>query len=413
MFKQLFKQTAIYGISSILSRLLNYLLVPLHTYVLNPDAYGSITEFYAYVTFLIIIYTFGMETAFFRFSEKEPTEKVQHNAILFLASTSVLFSALLWFFAPELSNLIGYGSQASYVKIFALILGLDALTSIPFVSLRKQNRAFRFVFARLMSIGVNIVFNIYWLIACPWLESVGLHQYVFFYAPNQEVYLIFLSNLIGSLSVFLFFLPYFKIKFSSFNPKLLKQMLLYATPLLFAGLAGMVNESFSRVQLKNLLPFSDQENMYQLGVFGACYKLSIFMALAIQAFRMAAEPFIFQQFKHQDSKLIYARLMDYFVFACLIIFVIIAFQIDVVKVLIDPQYHQGLTIVPILLLANMLLGVYYNLSIWYKLNDKTIYGTWFYPNLGFYGSSMGNLNLLCNYGCGVLYCWTKAICHSL
>ncbi len=378
--RKLAGQTAIYGLSSIVGRLLNYFLVPLYTRVFLPAEYGVVTEFYAYVSFLIIVFTYGMETTFFRFNESElDKEKVFSTALISLLFSSALLALNCFFGSSALASMLRYPGHAEYVVWFGLILACDAVTSIPFARLRAQGKPGRFAFLKFINILLNVALNLFFLLACPFFfkqEQGWLHDFVLqFYNPSFGIGYIFISNLLASVLTLLLLLPSFKGIGAGFDKVLWRRMMLYSLPLLVAGLAGMINETMDRILLKYLLP--PDTALEQVGIYGACYKLSILMTLFIQMFRYAAEPFFFKQAKEDNARQVYADVMTYFVLACSFIFLGIMLYIDVVKFFIGPNYYPGLKVVPILLLANLCLGVFFNLSIWYKLSGKTSYGAWF------------------------------------
>jgi O-antigen/teichoic acid export membrane protein len=374
VFKKLAGQTAVYGLSSIVGRFLNYLLVPIYTRVFvgteGVSEYGVSTYFYSIAAFGAVLYTYGMETAFFRFAQKEDEtpEKVFSTATWSLVISSFVLSLLIFFFADSWATSAGYVGKGSYFSFFAVIFAADAISTIPFTWLRQKNEALRFATLRLLSIGVNIGLNLLFYVVLPFLATKGLGQPL-----DLSVRWMFVANVASSLVVLPFFRKEFEMLRLGIDKLLWKRLFSYAYPLIFMGLAGMINETLSRILLKKLLPDPSTAD-YEIGIFGAVYKLSIIMTLFIQAFRFAAEPFFFAQAKGDDSKLIYARVMQYFIIICSIIFVGVLLFLDIFKNFIGQSYHSGLKVVPILLLANLFLGAYYNLSIWYKLTDKTRLG---------------------------------------
>ncbi|MDR4507209.1 MAG: oligosaccharide flippase family protein [Candidatus Brocadiaceae bacterium] len=399
--KKLVSQTAVYGLSTILGRLLNYLLVPLHTRVFGTTDYGVVSELYAYATFFIVALTYGMETAFFRFSQdEEKKDKVFPTAFVSIGISSIIFMLCLGAFAQPLANAIRYPDHSEYIIIFSLILGLDAIASIPFALLRQQSRPMKFVIVKNINILINILCNVYFLMLCPYMQR-ELNILLPLYDATIGVGYIFISNLVASIITLpLLFKEILCIR-KGFDLALWKKMIVYGLPLLVVGLGGMVNETLDRAIMKYLLPAGDK-TMSQIGIYGANYKLSILMSLFIQAFRFAAEPFFFSHAKTSDKKIIYAQVMDYFVIVCLGIFLLITLYIDLFKYFIGEQFYDGLKIVPVLLLANICLGVYYNLSIWYKLSDQTSKGAlisligagitiglniWWIPVFGYVGSA--------------------------
>ena len=357
--KKLAAQTITYGLSSVIGRLLNFLLVPIYTRYFSPEHYGVVTELYAYAAFLIVILTYGIETSFFRYAQKEKNKKsVYSTALISLTVSSVVFMILMFLFATPLAEYLQYENHPEYIQYFALIIGLDAISAISFANLRNENKAVKFTFIRLVNIFVNIGLNL-----------------VFIVHLNLSIEYIFISNLIASVITFFMLFPEMIKSIWIFDVQLWKKMMIYAFPLLIAGLAGITNEVIDRVLLKHLLNDSLTASR-ELGLYGAFYKLSIFMTLFIQTFRFAAEPFYFKHGKEKKSKDTYAEVMKYFIIIGSIIFLCITLFYDVFKNFIDEEYHddRGFLVVSVLLLANLFLGIYYNLSIWYKLSDKTKYG---------------------------------------
>lgn len=393
-FKKLASQTAIYGLPTIVGRLLNYLLVPLYTNVFSPAEYGVVTELYAYVSFLGVLLTYGMETALFHFSEKrEEKELVFSNALIALFSTSLLFLVTVFVFLKPLAALLQYESHSEYLIWFAFIIVLDTVTAIPFAKLRQANRPKAFAIVKSTNIFLNILFNLFFIVFCARVYSHPDSPFYSFvslvYSPSIGVGYIFISNLIASFATLLLLLPgLLSVKYKLDIP-LLKKMLLYALPLLIGGLAGMVNETMDRILLKYLLP-AGSDSMAQIGIYGACYKVSIIMTIFIQTYRYAAEPFFFSEAKNKNAPETYAKVLKYFVIACCMIFLATVLYMDIVKYFVGEKFREGLFIVPILLMANLCLGVFFNLSIWYKLSGQTKYGAY----LTILGAC---ITLVCNY----------------
>ncbi len=374
-------QTAIYGLPSIIGRLLNYLLVPLHTAVFLPERFGVITEMYAYVAFLVVILTYGMETAYFRYQSKnEENQKAVFSTVMIslLGSTTIfiLFTSL---FSQGIANAIDYPENSEYVVWFAFIVGLDAISSIPLAKLRMENKAIRFALINLSSILVNIGLNLFWVGYCIPEYEAGNSSFLieWFYTPDIGVGYVFLANLFASIVKFLLLSPQMlKVK-AEFDKALWKDLLVYGTPLLISSIAIIVNENADKILLKWLLidDLGKESSIAIVGVYGACYKLSIIISLFIQAFRYAAEPFFFAQSNDKDAPKVYAKIMNYFVLTCSLIFLSVMFFIDILKYfLANEEYWVGLHVVPILLFANIFLGIFYNLSVWYKLTGMTRYG---------------------------------------
>jgi len=407
--KQLAGQTAIYGLPTILGRLLNYLLVPLYTYQFATSEYGVVTEMYAYVSLFAVILTYGMETAFFRYSQTEDDKgKVYGTSVLSLIITSAVFITISMIFARPVASRMGYAEHTEYIRWFVLVLAFDALSAIPFARLRELNKAGQFALIKSINIVINLGLNLFFILLCPYLLKSSGNGFIlklihFVYNPEVGVGYIFISNLIASGVTLLLLLPVILDIKLTFNKPLWKRMIKYALPIMIFGMAGIVNETFDRILLKHLLPGSDMKyNMSQLGIYGACYKISILMTLFIQTFKYAAEPFFFNQSKNTNAKLLYAQVMKYFVMVCCFIFLAVMMYIDVVMLFVGREYRVGQPVVPILLLANLFLGVFYNLSIWYKLTGQTIWGAyisifgailtlilnfWLVPIIGYMGAA--------------------------
>ncbi|MAW21414.1 MAG: polysaccharide biosynthesis protein [Flavobacteriales bacterium] len=389
--KKLAGHTVIYGLSSVVGRLLNYLLVPLYTRFFIPSDYGVVTEIYAYVAFLIILLTYGFETAFFNFSKKEENKNnVYTTALISLSISSVFFIGISLFYAQEISDWMGYGIKAKYIQWFAIIIGLDAVSSISFARLREEEKAIKFASIKLINILVNIGLNLYFIV----VRGLGIEY-------------IFVANLISSIITILLFTPEMLMSKLYFDKVLWRKMIAYSLPLLIAGLAGMINETIDRILLKKLLD-NTQNVASEIGLYGAFYKLSIIMLLFIQTFRFAAEPFFFSHHKEKDDRKVYADVMKYFTIVTIIIFLSVTIFYDFVIGFLGKSYHdeRGFVVVSILLLANLFLGVYYNLSIWYKLTEKTKFGAYIsifgaiitlslnfilIPKIGFIGSAIATL----------------------
>ncbi len=379
--KKLAGQTAIYGLPSIVGRLLNYVLVPIHTAVFLPDKFGVIIEMYAYVSFLVILLTYGMETAFFRFNSKEENNKdeVFTTTVLALIATTVIFITTAYIFAQKIANFISYPDNAEYVIWFAFIVGLDAISSIPLAKLRDQNRASYFAMVNLVAIFLNVGLNIFWIGYCipAYHEGVSNIFTEYFFTPTIGVGYVFIANLFASALKFLLLSPIilkakWKVDFG-----LLKRMLSYGWPILVGSLAIIVNENADKILVKWLLKgeIGVDAATAEAGIYGACYKISIIITIFIQAFKYAAEPFFFNQSKEQDATKSYALVMKYFVIVCSFIFLGVMLYMDIIKHFVrNEEYWVGLGVVPFLLLANIFLGIFYNLSIWYKLSGKTRYG---------------------------------------
>ncbi len=378
--RRLAGQTAVYGLSSILGRVINFLLVPLYTRVFVASEFGVFSEMYSYVAFLLVILTYGMETAFFRFAQGDAGRKNQvfGTAMVSIMGTTTLFLVLALAFQTPLSALLRHASHPEYITWLALIISLDVINAIPFARLRADNRPMRFAVIKLTGIITSIVFVLFFLLLCPWLSVSGpesLRPFInSIYNPEVGVGYVFIANLIASAVTTVLLLPVMFRSGLGFSPATWRMMMVYALPLVIAGLGGVVNETLDKLLLKFMLP--EDIAMAHVGIYSACYKLSILLTIFIQAFRFAAEPFFFSHAKEKDARKTYALIMKYFVLTCLMMFLGVSLFIDIVKHFIGPEFWAGLGIVPVLLLANLFLGVYFNLSIWYKLTGQTGYGAW-------------------------------------
>lgn len=381
--RQLAGQTVIYGLTSILGKFINYLLTPLLTGVFEPEAYGVQSVLYSYIAIALALLTFGMETAMFRYSGMEHADKrkVFATAQNFVTLVSAIFLVSVFIFAQPIAGVLGYPKHTDYVILFSLIIFLDALSSVPLAKLREENRPGMFTLISILNILINFGLVLFFLVYCRGLymkggeESLGILAKI--YDHDKGVAYIFIANIVASAVKFAMLLPVvFRYGMRS-DPALLRQMLVYAIPLAIGALAYIINEKADLIFLKQLLPASEGDE--QAGIYGACYKLAILLTIFIQAFRYAAEPFFFGMHKDTDTRHTLALVMDYFVWFCLFIFLVVALYVDVFKwiFLRDEAYWSGIDIVPVLLIANLYNGIYQNLSMWYKLSGKTLYGMYF------------------------------------
>ena len=376
--KKLAKETAIYGISSILGKFLNWLLVPLYTYILASSAeYGIVTNLYAWTALLLVILTYGMETGYFRFANKnkEEADKVYSTTLIAVGFTSVLFGILCVIFSDSIGNAIGYTKHPEYISMLGVVVAMDAFGCIPFAYLRYKNRPIKFAGLKMFMIFTNIIFNLFFLVACPWLAVKAPELVNWFYNPNYGVGYVFVANLFSTILVTLALIPdVFVVKFD-FDKALFKKMLQYSLPLLVLGVAGIMNQTLDKILFPFLMP--GEVGAAELGIYGATSKIAMVMLMFTQAFRYAYEPFIFAQHKDKSSLEAYADAMKFFVIFSLLIFLGMVLYIDVLKYIIQHDYWVGLNVVPIVLFSFIFQGIFFNLSLWYKLTDKTMYGAWF------------------------------------
>jgi O-antigen/teichoic acid export membrane protein len=370
---KLFGQTAMYGLPSIVGRLLNYLLVPLYTAIFaKPADYGVLSDLYAYVAFLVVLLPLGMETAYFRFiQQQDDTERVFNSSFVPVVLVNATFFFLLYLTNPWIAKWMLYRDHTEYIILVGSIVCIDAIASLPLAKLRAENNAKRFMAIQMSSILLNIVLNLIFLLG-----------YFDPSRPEEGIMFILIANLLASgLKLLLVYNIISKVKFI-FDWVLIKQMLSYSWPLVIAGFAGIINETLDRVLLKQILynpdiPNSLEQATAQVGIYSACYKLAMLVTIFLQAYRYAAEPFFFSQLKNQDRNAVFVRTMNVFIAIVCLAFLFVSINLGVFKFFIRKEaYYVGLNVVPILLLANVCLGIYYNQSVWYKLSNQTKFGAY-------------------------------------
>ncbi len=374
-------QTAVYGLPSIVGRLVSFLLTPLLTGILDTSSFGIMTNLFVYIAFFLALLTWGMETAVFHFSNRfSENDKVFSTAFLFNSFLGLLFLTVSLLFAAPLAVWLKYPGHGEYIVYMALIIAFDVLTAIPMAKLRHTSQPIRFSLINLAGILLNISLVIFFLVYCKniyrashgnpplWLEWI--------YNDNIGVGYVFVANIASSAFKFLLAFPVLKLRSMEYDRELLRQMLAYSTPLAVASICFIINEKADTVIMKFLLP--EKEADATVGIYGAVYKLAIIMNIFIQAFRFAAEPFFFSMRSEGDARMVYARVLNYFTGLCLLIFLLVSLFINQFKYFLqNPDYWAGLGIVPVLLLANLFSGIYQNLSMWYKLSGKTFFGMLF------------------------------------
>lgn len=376
VYKSLFKQTAIYGLATVLPRMLSFLLVRLYTKELPRDEYGEVTIVMAWMVFLNVVLSYGMETAFFRFynSEKSKSDVVSTTTVsIFWSSLAFLVIALL--LRNQIGDLVNVDTQ--YVSYAIWILVLDALVIVPFSRLRAMQRPMVYAGIKIGNVVINLGLNVFCLLFLPDIARANPDSFISsLYIENFEVGYIFVANLLASLITFLFMSRDYLMMTWHFDPALWKRMMKYALPILFAGIAFAINEHFDKILLEKLLPPNIAKT--EVGVYSACYKLALFMTLYATAFRLGIEPFFFSHAGNANAKQTYAMITKYFViFGSLILLSVIVFA-DLLKLLLldNPAYWEAMNVVPLIILANFFLGIYTNLSVWYKLIDKTHIGAY-------------------------------------
>lgn len=379
--KSLAKDTAVYGLSSIVGRFLNWLLVPLYTNLFAESEYGIVTYIYSIVSVALILLTYGMETGFFRFAnheEKYDPRLVYSTTLISLFMSSALAMVVIMLYLPTIARALGCASHPSYVWMMGLTVAIDAVTSIPFSWLRYKHRSLRFALLKLIGIGLNIGLNLWFLLLCPWLDRMIPGCVSWCYRPDYGIGYIFLSNLIGTITMLLLLWPELHGFRWRFDRSLWRRMIVYSFPLLVLGIAGIMNQSLGTILLPDLLPDRSYA-MSQVGIYGANYKIAIVMVMFIQAFRFAYEPFIFARNTAENGSRVhaYSDAMKYFVIFAMIIFLGVMFYMEILRHFISSRYFSGLRVVPIIMIAEFFFGVFYNLSVWYKITDRTVWGTWF------------------------------------
>ena len=370
------KETVIYGLSSIIGKFLNWLLVPLYTFVLAQQSdYGIVTNLYAWTALLLVILTYGMETGFFRFATKEGERPnaVFTTTLTSLFCTSTLFAVLVCIFCRPIAAWLGYQGHEEFISLLAIVVAMDAFASIPFAYLRYKKQAIRFAVLKLLFVFLNILFNLFFLVLCPKIADASWISC--WYNPSYGVGYVFVANILATGIQTLCLLPAILAEKYEFSAPLLKRMLRYSLPLLVLGVAGIMNQTIDRIIFPFLYSGADAQT--QLGIYGACFKVAMVMMMFTQAFRYAYEPFVFGQYKDKNSVNAYADAMKYYIIFSYLILLGMIIYLDLLKYIIAPSYWEGLKVVPIVLWTYIFQGVYFNLSFWYKLTDQTRWGAYF------------------------------------
>ena len=406
-YRKLGGQTIIYGLGTIVPRLLNYVILTIYyTRKLEVQEYGIITELYAYISIFLVILTYGMETGYFKFYITKNHNTLFSTAVITLFSTSVIFIIAGMLFSGRISEWIQYERFPEYIRWAVAIVGIDAFTNIFIAKLRIEERLKKFVIIQLLNVLMTILLVIFFLEVVPsWSERYHDNSFIGFMNGFSKVYFIFLANFISSairLIILLFELKNIKIEF---DKGLIKVVLLYSLPLLIAQLSGIFNETLDRILLRHFLP-ENIDKLYEIGIYGANYRIAMIMTIFIQMFRYAADPFYFKNYKQKESKILYADVFKYFAIFCIFIFLMVMLYINFFKFFIDSKFHSGIFIVPIILVSSFLTGILFNLNVWYRLTGKTYYGiyiigsgalitiilnTLLIPGLGYFGCAITHL----------------------
>lgn len=416
--KKLAGQTAIYGVSTVLGRFLNVFLTFWLTYEFGAEKFAIFSLAYAYVTFLNVIFTYGMETSYFRFSQQEQYKNdVYSTSLLSIIFTTIIFAGAMIYYASQLADLWRVPGNPEYIKWFAWIIALDTLSAIPFARLRQQGRPLKYAAIKLANIFIYVAATYFFIKICPALLKKNDNSFLrLVYDPKIDIAYTFIANLIASAATILLLGKEILSLRLRFNFSLWKEMILYSWPLLIVGLGGMINEVLNRILLDYRLPYSFARNKFEVGIFNANWKVAALVNIFIQVFRIGAEPFFFNEASKKDAPKTYARVMKLFVIVSCIVFLIVSLFADTIwgrylmGVKNHPEYAQGIATIPLIALAYVCLGIYYNLTVWYKLTNKTIYGAYItlggaaitvvfnyisIPYLGYWGSA-----------------WTTLICYA-
>ena len=377
--QSLAKETVIYGMSSIVGRFLNYLLVPLYTAKMSVESgnYGVVTNIYAWTALILMILTFGFETTFFRFASKEGASlrKTFSMSMQVIGTLCTLFLLAVFIFLPSISSTLGYEKNPEFVGIMAVVVALDALQAIPFGLLRFQKRPFKFAALKLLNIFTNIALNLFVFLLLPYLQEKNPDVMGHFYSPENQALYVFVINLVCTAFISFFFIPELRLLRFTNDTALLRSMLKYSWPLLLLGIAGILNLNADKIIYTQLVPGKQGE--MELSVYGAAVKVAAIMAMLMQAFRYAYEPFVFGNSNTKNSKELNAKAMKFFIIIALMAFMVVMFYMDILRYIINPEYWEGLKVVPIVMAAEIFMGVYFNLSFWYKLNNETYWGAIF------------------------------------
>lgn len=396
--RKLASQTLIYGMGTIIPRFLHYaVLTPFYTRIFTKTSdYGIVTELYAWMVLLLVILTYGMETGYFRFvQKKEESERVYSTALISLFITSVLFVVSVNLFIIPVSTLMNYSNNQDYIRMFAGILAIDAFTALPFAKLRKENRPLVFSTIKLINVFITLGLVLFLLKIAPGIYERSNGWFRTVYNPDYKVGYIFVANLISSSATLLMVTPFiFNVKLA-FDHTIWKKMIMYSFPLLLAGISGSINDALDKVLLRRMI--GGEEGLTVVGKYGAAYKIAVLMALFIQMFRFAAEPFFFERAKYSDAKETYAFVMKYFVIIMLIVYLGINLYISGIQYIVGKSYRDAMIVVPIISMAYLLYGVYINHSIWYKLNDLTRYAVYI-TLIGAVITILGNVIFIPKYG---------------
>lgn len=411
--RRLASDTIWYGLSSIVGRVINILLIPVITAVLSTAVFGNYSTLYSLVGVMLVFYTLRLETAYFRFGSEEDSETtVYSSALTMVYGSSIILSLLLFLLSDQVVSILNLAPEYGiYIPMLAVILFFDAINEIPFCRLRLSNRPRRFAFIKMAMILTNVVIVCFFFLLCPWLLRHGAEWVNTIYYPQYHLSYLIGANVVSSGMAFILLLPEWTSFWKYFDRTTIRKMVIYSLPLLIVGLAGIVNEVMDRIFLQNFLPFDKEETSRLVGIYSGNYKIAMFIALFTQAFRYAAEPFFFQQYKRKDSNVLYGKVATYYTIVSAFGFLAVTLALPWLQdfFLRKPSYAEGYYVTVVILLANILLGLYYNISIWYKLQDKTRYGMYI-SLVGVAVTVLGNILFINSMGY-MASAWTTFTCY--
>jgi O-antigen/teichoic acid export membrane protein len=394
--------TVLYGASTIIGRLINWLLTPLYIHTLIQEDFGVVVKIYSLIAILLVINTLGFETAYFRFAKEYVQNKVTHTLLFGISILSILFVILAFTFRSFFGSFISdFSLNESIIVLAVSIVALDSVNAIPFAMFRFENKAIKYSSYRLLQIVLTILFNLFYLVFCPYLETKGYELPKYIYTQEWRLIYVFISNFLSTFIIFLLLIPVIFNKQFIVEFEILKKALHYSMPIVLVGLFGMANMNIDKLLMTFLV--HSKEPYKELAIYGANFKIGMLMAMFTQSFRLAFEPFFFKEGKSKNSNVIYSQILRYFTFFGMLIFLGITLFIDWVNIILTPEYYEGNRIVPFILLSQLFFGIYYSLSLWYKLTDRTIYGSYMsfggliinlaglfllVPFMGYYGAAI-------------------------
>ncbi len=414
--KSLAGETVIYGGGTILVRLLNWLLMPYYIRTMDQIQFGYITEIYGYIAIFLVILTYGFETTFFRFSKNDNYKSVFTTGFLSILTTSSIFILFLYIFLQNVNLSNTYHSYNKLILLAGLIVAFDAISALIFTKIRYDSKSIRFALIKLLNVLILIFFNILFLKVCPLIIDSQYSYFInWFYVAEYQAYYVLLSNLIASIFVFFVLLKDLKGSFSGFDFTLLKRMYIYSFPILIVGITGMINQSIDKALLPRLI--GGEEGYRLVALYGANFKIGVLMAMFTQSFRLAFEPFFFKHHSKSNDRTIYSQILVYFILFGMLIFLGVTYFMDIINLLLLPEYNTANNVIPLVLIAQLFSGIYFTLSVWYKVSDKTIYGAYM-GIIGTLVTLVGNfvlIPIMGYYGCAIsgMLCFISMVLFSV